>query len=221
MMRASVTYCVSRLGYGLDDRGIVVRFPACVTDFSILCGNEADTGPTQHPCQCVQGGLPLLLKRSGCKVFTSPCLLSRIVSQSSKMQLSLHVMRMHVKFFGQEIILFENQSMKKKFHFSFCESLKLENETPFPLYFVLGIIHDLQLQWQNHFENRDVYSMDFIREEMPPELQMELIDFHCNVGLQDKFIERHVINFFERWPEDRCAQIRSFDCVYVSVFCTS
>jgi len=91
--------------------------------------------------------------------------------------------------------------------------LKLENETPFPLYFVLDIIRDLKVQWQNHFEDRDVYSRDFIHEKMPPELQMELIEFHCNVGLQDKFRERHVINFFDRLPEDRCAQIRSFACV--------
>jgi len=116
-MRASVTYCVSWLGYGLDDRGIVVRFSEGVTDFSILCGNQPNTGPTQHPCQCVQGGLPLLLKRSECKVFTSPCLESRITSRSSKMQLGLHVMCMHVKFLGQEIMLFENQSMKKLFIF--------------------------------------------------------------------------------------------------------
>jgi hypothetical protein len=46
MMRASVTYCVSWLGYGLDDRGIV-RFPAGVSDFTLLCGNQNDTGA--HP----------------------------------------------------------------------------------------------------------------------------------------------------------------------------
>jgi hypothetical protein len=110
--------------------------------------------------------------------------------------------------------------MKKLGHFSFCGSLELENETLFPPYFVLDIIRDLKLQWQNHFEDRDVYSRYFIRKEMPPELQMELVDFHYNVGLQDKFRERNVINFFERLPEDRCA-LRSFACVYVSVFSTS
>ena len=62
-------------------------------------------------------------------------------------------------------MLFETQSIKKKtFHFSFCESLNLENKTLFPLYFVLDIIHDFKLQWQNHFEDRDVYSRDFIRK---------------------------------------------------------
>lgn len=99
--------------------------------------------------------------------------------------------------------------------------MKLENETPFPLYFVLDIFHDLKLRWQNHFEDRDVYSREFFRKEMPPELQIELIDFHRNVGLQDKFRERNVINFSERLPEDRYAQIRSFACIYVSVFSTS
>lgn len=99
--------------------------------------------------------------------------------------------------------------------------MKLENERPFPLYFVLDIIHDLKLQWQNHFEDCDVYSRDFIRKEMPPELQMELIDFHCNVGLQDKFREINVINFFVYLPEERYAQIRRFAYVCVSVFSTS
>jgi len=126
-----------------------------------------------------------------------------------------------LNFFWARNSAFWKSEYEKTFHFSFCESLKHENETPFPLYFVLDIIHDLKWQWQNHFEDRDVYSRNFIREEMPPELQMELIDFHCNVGLQGKFRERHVINFFERLPEDRCAQIRSFACVYVSVFSTS
>jgi len=70
-------------------------------------------------------------------------------------------------------MLFENQNMKKKIHFSFCENLKLENETPFPLYFVLDVIHDLKLQGQNPFEDRDVYSRDFIRKQMQPGLQME------------------------------------------------
>jgi hypothetical protein len=54
------------LGYGLDDRGSRVRFPAGAVNFSLpTTASRTDPGPTQPPIQWVTGALSLGVKRPG------------------------------------------------------------------------------------------------------------------------------------------------------------
>jgi hypothetical protein len=57
------------LGYGLEDRGSRVRFPARAGNFSLL---RTALGPTQPPIQWVPGALSLGVKRPGREADHSP-----------------------------------------------------------------------------------------------------------------------------------------------------
>jgi hypothetical protein len=52
-------------GYGLDDRGWGVRFPARDGNFYLLHRVQNGSGPTQPPVQWVQGALSSGVKRPG------------------------------------------------------------------------------------------------------------------------------------------------------------
>jgi hypothetical protein len=61
------------LGYGLDDRGSRVRFPAGAGNFSLHYRiQNVSLGPTQQPIQWVPGVLSLDVKRPGREVDHSP-----------------------------------------------------------------------------------------------------------------------------------------------------
>jgi hypothetical protein len=60
------------LGYGLDDRGSRVRFPAGAGNFSLHHRVQNGPGPTQPPTQWVPGALSLGVKRPGREVDHSP-----------------------------------------------------------------------------------------------------------------------------------------------------
>jgi hypothetical protein len=51
------------LGYGLDDRGSRVRFPAEAVIFLLTAASRTALGPTQPPIQGVPGALSLGVKR--------------------------------------------------------------------------------------------------------------------------------------------------------------
>jgi hypothetical protein len=53
------------LGYGLDDRGSSVRFPAGLGIFLFTTASRTVLGPTQPPIQWVPGDLSLGVKRPG------------------------------------------------------------------------------------------------------------------------------------------------------------
>jgi hypothetical protein len=56
--------CIA-LGYGLDDWGSRVRFPAGAGNFSLYHRVQNNSGPTQPPIQWVPGALSLGVKRPG------------------------------------------------------------------------------------------------------------------------------------------------------------
>jgi hypothetical protein len=56
------------LGYGLDDRGSRIRFPAGVGIFPFTTASRTALGPTQPPIQRVPGSLSLEVKRPGREV---------------------------------------------------------------------------------------------------------------------------------------------------------
>jgi hypothetical protein len=53
------------LGYGLDDRGSRVRFPAGAGNFLFTTASRTALGPTQPPIHWVPGALSLGVKRPG------------------------------------------------------------------------------------------------------------------------------------------------------------
>jgi hypothetical protein len=60
------------LGYGLDERGSRVRFPAGAGNFSLHHRVQNGPGPTQPPIQWVPGALSLWVKRPGREADHSP-----------------------------------------------------------------------------------------------------------------------------------------------------
>jgi hypothetical protein len=60
------------LGYGLDDRGSRVLFPAGTVNFLFTTASRTSPGPTQPPIQWVLGVLSLGVKRPGREADHSP-----------------------------------------------------------------------------------------------------------------------------------------------------
>jgi hypothetical protein len=60
------------LGYGLDDRGSRVQFPAGAGNFLLTTESRPALRPTQPPIQGVPGALSLGVKRSGREANHSP-----------------------------------------------------------------------------------------------------------------------------------------------------
>jgi hypothetical protein len=60
------------LGYGLDDRGSRVQFPAGAGDFLFITASRTALGPTQPPIQWVPRALSLGVKRPGREIDHSP-----------------------------------------------------------------------------------------------------------------------------------------------------
>jgi hypothetical protein len=60
------------LGYGLDDRGSMVRFPALAGNFSLRHRLQNDSLPTQPPIQWIPGALSQGVQRPGCEADLSP-----------------------------------------------------------------------------------------------------------------------------------------------------
>jgi hypothetical protein len=60
------------LGYGLDDQGTRVRFPAGLGTFLFTTVSRTALGPTQPPIQWVPGALSVGIKRPGREADHSP-----------------------------------------------------------------------------------------------------------------------------------------------------
>jgi hypothetical protein len=60
------------LGYGLDDRGSTVQFPAEAGNFSLTTVSRMALGPAQPPIQCVPGAFSQGIKRPECEADNSP-----------------------------------------------------------------------------------------------------------------------------------------------------
>jgi hypothetical protein len=67
-----IAQSVYRLSYGLDGRGIRVRFPAGLGIFLLNSVSRTALGPSQPPMQWVPGALFLGLKRPGREADHSP-----------------------------------------------------------------------------------------------------------------------------------------------------
>jgi hypothetical protein len=58
-----LNFFILALGYGLDDRGSTVRFPAGLGIFLFTTASETALGPTQPPIHWVPGALSMGVKR--------------------------------------------------------------------------------------------------------------------------------------------------------------
>jgi hypothetical protein len=70
--RVTIAQSVLQLGYGLDDRGSRVRFPAGAVNFSLHHRVHNALGPTQPRIQWVPGVFSLGVKRPGHEADHSP-----------------------------------------------------------------------------------------------------------------------------------------------------
>jgi hypothetical protein len=71
-VKSRIAQSVQRLGYGLDDRGSRVRFPAGAGIFLFTTASRTALGSTQPPTQWVPGALSLGVKRPGRETNHSP-----------------------------------------------------------------------------------------------------------------------------------------------------
>jgi hypothetical protein len=67
-----IAQSVRQLGYGLDDRGSRIRFPAGAENISLHHNVQNGSGPAQPPIQWVTGALSLGVKRPGREAGHSP-----------------------------------------------------------------------------------------------------------------------------------------------------
>jgi hypothetical protein len=71
-MESSDSSVGKALGYGLDDRGSRIRFPAGLGIYLFTIASRTALGPTQPPIQLIPGALSLGVKRPGRKADHSP-----------------------------------------------------------------------------------------------------------------------------------------------------
>jgi hypothetical protein len=136
-----------------------------------------------------------------------------------------------VKAFRQKLTLFETQLARSCLtHFSSCDKYSQVAATPFPSVFAQDIISALKQQFRERFSDLDACSskirifenpFDCVIEDLPPELQMEVIDLQSNDILKDKFKEGNLIEFYKFLPSDQFLQLRKFAREFISAFGTT
>ncbi|XP_076315029.1 general transcription factor II-I repeat domain-containing protein 2B-like [Tachypleus tridentatus] len=136
-----------------------------------------------------------------------------------------------VKAFLQKLILFESQLMRSYFtHSPCCEKLKQEAASPFSVRFAQDILSEVKLQFNECFSNLDANAtevrifqnpFDCVIDELPPEVQMEVIDLQSNDMLKDKYKEGKLIEFHKCLPSDQYIHLKNFARGFISVFDTT
>lgn len=127
----------------------------------------------------------------------------------------------HVKAFRQKLILFEKQLAANSFvHFATCGKFTPENnDVPFPTTFALEIIAQVRQNFQDRFQDFDHLSGN-IRlfqnpfacevEDLPPELQLEVIELTSNDTFKNYFNEGNLLKFYSLLPEKPFKNLKDF-----------
>ncbi|XP_023724818.1 general transcription factor II-I repeat domain-containing protein 2 [Cryptotermes secundus] len=133
-----------------------------------------------------------------------------------------------VKSFRRQLALIESQIMSSCFvHFPCCQTLKEEVDSPFPHEFAGDIFSELKKQFQQRFSDLDASAEDISRfenpfnctiEELPPNLQLEVINLQCDNMLKGKFQENNLTEFYKCLPSDEYGELRSYARGLISVF---
>ncbi|XP_033606233.1 general transcription factor II-I repeat domain-containing protein 2 isoform X2 [Cryptotermes secundus] len=133
-----------------------------------------------------------------------------------------------VKLFRRQLALIESQIMSSCFvHFPCCQTVKEEVDSPFPHEFAGDIFSELKKQFQQRFSDLDASAEDISRfenpfnctiEELPPNLQLEVINLQCDNMLKGKFQENNLTEFYKCLPSDEYGELRSYARGLISVF---
>lgn len=112
-------------------------------------------------------------------------------------------------------------------HFPCCQTLKEEVDSPFPHEFAGDTFSELKKQFQQRFSDLDASAEDISRfenpfnctiEELPPNLQLEVINLQCDNMLKGKFQENNLTEFYKCLPSDEYGELRSYARGLISVF---
>lgn len=116
-----------------------------------------------------------------------------------------------VKTYRQKFELFKTQVELNNFdHFTCCKSLQDSLTTPFPNDFASEILIDLNEQLQQRFADLDKNSKNLlffqnpfncVVNEIPSELQLEIIELKNDETLKNKFNNMDLVSFYKILPE--------------------
>jgi len=133
-----------------------------------------------------------------------------------------------IKSYRQRFALFETQVTLQNFdHFRCCKKFELSAKTPFPKDFATDVLSELNLQLQQRFSDLDANAKEIsvfqnpfscAIEDLPPELQMEVIDLQNDEMLKMIFKEENLIQFYKHLSEDKYGKLKSYAQGYISVF---
>uniref|UniRef100_A0AAG5D2H1 SPIN-DOC-like zinc-finger domain-containing protein n=1 Tax=Anopheles atroparvus TaxID=41427 RepID=A0AAG5D2H1_ANOAO len=133
-----------------------------------------------------------------------------------------------VKTYRQKFELFKTQVELNNFdHFTCCKSLQVSLTTPFPNNFASEILIDLNKQLQQRFADLDKNSKNLlffqnpfncVVNEIPSELQLEIIELKNDETLKNKFNNMDLVSFYKILPEVDYSHLKSFGRGFISIF---
>lgn len=133
-----------------------------------------------------------------------------------------------VKSYRQKFSLFETQILLNKFdHFPCCKKFQTITKSPFPKKFAADIFLELKLQLEQRFSDLDANAKEIsifqnpfecTINELPSELQLEVIDLQNDDTLKTKFKGMDLIQFYKYLSENEYGQLKSYARGFISVF---
>lgn len=133
-----------------------------------------------------------------------------------------------VKSYRQKFSLFETQITLNKFdHFPCCKKFQTIAKSPFPKKFAADIFFKLKLQLEQRFSDLDANAKEIsifqnpfecTIDELPSELQLEVIDLQNDDTLKTKFKGMDLTQFYEYLSENEYGQLKSYARGFISVF---
>lgn len=133
-----------------------------------------------------------------------------------------------VKSYRRKFALFEAHITLNKFdHFPCCKNIQILAKSQFPKKFAADIFSELKLQLQQRFLDLDasakkisIFQNPFncTIEELPSELQLEVIDAQSDNTLKMMFKKMDLTQFHKYLPENKYGQLKSYARGFISVF---
>jgi hypothetical protein len=116
---------------------------------------------------------------------------------------------------------------KNLVHFPSCNTFKSENNEEFPSEFAVNLIKCLRDQFKSRLQdfeeassNIRIFQNPFAAavEDLPPDLQMEVIEPQSNDIYKDSFQDKDIRNFYATLPEETFPNLRDLACAMISLF---
>lgn len=107
--------------------------------------------------------------------------------------------------------------------------MKEEGKSAFPDKFAADIFVQLKQQFQQRFSDFDIHAKEIsifenpfncAVEELPANLQLEVINLQCDERLKAKYNEKDVdlIDFYKNLPNNQYENLKSFARQFISIF---